>query len=106
MLEAPGRRHSIPPWGHEHIDDLPELVDRAVDVAPPLGDLHRGPVDMPAAADGVPAGPGGRGRQRRESQHPAGDRHVVDLDAAFGEQLLDVTVGETEPQVPPHGRAR
>jgi hypothetical protein len=24
--------------GHEHVDDLPGLVDRAVDVAPPAGD--------------------------------------------------------------------
>jgi hypothetical protein len=27
---------------------------------------------------------------------------VVDLNAALGEQLLHVAVGQTEPQVPPH----
>jgi hypothetical protein len=26
--------------GDEHVDDLAELVDRAVDVAPAAGDLH------------------------------------------------------------------
>jgi hypothetical protein len=27
---------------------------------------------------------------------------VVDLDPAFGEQLLDIAVGQREAQVPPH----
>jgi hypothetical protein len=26
---------------------------------------------------------------------------VVDLDAAFGEELLDVSIGKPEPEVPP-----
>jgi len=29
---------------------------------------------------------------------------VIDLDAAFGEELLDVSVGKTEPQVPAAAR--
>src|SRR4029453_15753015 len=33
-LEEPAGRGRVPPRGHEHVDDLPELVDRAVDVAP------------------------------------------------------------------------
>jgi len=40
---------------------LPELVDRAVDVAPLAGDLEIGLVDLLAIADGVAAGPGGLG---------------------------------------------
>jgi hypothetical protein len=48
----------------------------------------------------VPAGPGGLSQQRREPQHPAVDGHVVDLDAALGQQLLDVAVGEAEAQIP------
>jgi hypothetical protein len=32
--------------------------------------------------------------------HPAVDRDVADLDTPFGEQLLDVTVGQPEAQVP------
>jgi hypothetical protein len=31
--------------------------------------------------------------QRRKPLHPAIDRHVVTTDTAFGEQLLDITVG-------------
>jgi hypothetical protein len=34
------------------------------------------------------------------NQHPPVDGDVVDLDPALGEQLLDVTVGQTETQVP------
>ena len=74
------------------IDDLAELVDRAVDVPPPTGDLHVGLVDLSAITNSMPAGPGRLGQQRRESLHPAVDGDVVDLDAAFGKQLLDVAV--------------
>jgi hypothetical protein len=44
----------------------------------------------------VPARPSGVGQQRGEPLHPAVDGHVVDLDAAFGEQLLDVAVRQAE----------
>jgi hypothetical protein len=36
--------------------------------------------------------PGGIGQRRGEPLHPPVDRHVVDLDAAFGEQLFDIAV--------------
>jgi hypothetical protein len=36
----------------------------------------------------------GHGEQRRESLHPPVDGDVVDLDAALGEQLFDVAVGQ------------
>ena len=48
----------------------------------------------------MPARPGRLGEQRGEPRHPAEERGVVDFDAAFGEQLLDVTVGQPEPEVP------
>jgi hypothetical protein len=44
--------------------------------------------------------PGGVGQHRCEALHPPVDGDVVDLDAAFGEQFLDVTVGESVAQVP------
>jgi hypothetical protein len=46
----------------------------------------------------VPARPGGVGEQRREPLHPPVDRGVVDLDAAFGQQFLDIAVRQTVPQ--------
>jgi hypothetical protein len=47
----------VPSGGQEHVDDLAELVDRPIDVAPPSGDLDRGRIDLPAVADGMAAGP-------------------------------------------------
>jgi hypothetical protein len=41
----------------------------------------------------VPAGPGGLGQQWREPQDPPVDADVIDLDAALGEQFLDVAIG-------------
>jgi hypothetical protein len=49
--------HGISPSEDEVVDDLPELVDRAVDVAPLTGDLHIGFADLPAVTDGVPTRP-------------------------------------------------
>lgn len=48
----------------------------------------------------MPTGPGGLGQQRREPLDPAIDSDVVDLDAAFGEQLLDVAVRQRQAQLP------
>jgi len=44
--------------------------------------------------------PGSVGREWRESLHPPIDGDVVDLNAAFGEQFLDVAVGEAKAQIP------
>jgi hypothetical protein len=88
------------PSEDEHVNDLPELVDRSVDIAPLPGHLHLGFVDLPAVTDGVPTRPSGLGQQRREPQHPPVDRDVVNLDPALGEEFFDVAVGQAEPQVP------
>ena len=50
----------------------------------------------------VAAWPCGVGQQRREPQHPPVDGDVVDLDAALGEQFLDIAIGQAEAQVPAH----
>jgi hypothetical protein len=84
--EAAGRLR-VAPRGDEHVDDLPELVDGPVDVPPLAGDLHIRLVDPLAIAHGVPARPGGVGQQRREPLDPPINGDVVDLDAAFGEEL-------------------
>ena len=41
---------SVSSGGHEHVDDLAELVDRAVHIAPLPGDLQVGLIDLPAVA--------------------------------------------------------
>jgi hypothetical protein len=90
----------VAPWGDEHVDDLAERVDRPVDIAPAPGDLHIRLVDLPSVADTLTAGSGGIGQQRREPLHPPVDGDVVDLDAAFGEQLLDISVRQAKAEVP------
>jgi hypothetical protein len=81
-LEEPTGRCRIAPRGHEHVDDLPELVDCPIDVAPLARDLDIGLIDLPAVADRMAAGPGGLGQQRREPQHPPVDGDVIDVHAA------------------------
>jgi hypothetical protein len=99
-LEEPAGRPDVAPPGDEHVNDLAELVDRPVHVAPLAGDLHIGLVDLPAISNTVAARPSSLGQQRCEPLHPAIDGDVVDLDTPFGEQLLDVAVGKAKAQVP------
>jgi hypothetical protein len=64
---------------------------------PPLSShLHLGLVHLPAVTDGVSAGSGGVGQQRRAAPHPSIDGDVVDLDTPLGEEFLDVAVGQAE----------
>jgi hypothetical protein len=57
-LEESTGRPQIAPWRDEHVDDLPELIDRTIDIAPAASHLHIGLVCLPAVPDRVPAGPG------------------------------------------------
>jgi hypothetical protein len=52
---------------------------------------------VPAIADDVLAGSGSLCELRCEPLHPPVDRDVVDLDAAFRQELLHVAVRQTEP---------
>jgi len=56
---------------------------------------------VPAIPDHVLPSSCGHGELRGKALHPPVHRDVVDLDAALGEDLFDVPVGEAEPQVPP-----
>ncbi len=89
-----------PPRREENIDDLPELVDGPEQVARGPPDLQVRLIDVPAIPDQVPASSCGLGELRREALDPPVDRDVVDLDPTLGQQLLDVSIGESEPQVP------
>jgi hypothetical protein len=60
------------------------LIDRAVHVGPTAGDLHVRLVDEPPVTGRVAGRAGGVGELERESSHPPVDRHVIDLDTAFG----------------------
>jgi hypothetical protein len=84
-LEEPTRCPGVPLWGDEHVDDLPELIDRSVDIAPSAGHLDVGLVHEPTISYGVPARAGNFGEQAREPLHPPVDGDVVNLDTALGE---------------------
>src|SRR5215204_3444529 len=98
--EEPAGRGGVPLLGQQHVDDLPVLVDRPVQVAPTAGYLDVGLVDEPPVACRVPEWAGGVGEQRGEALYPSVDRDMVGFDAAFGEQLLHIAVGERVAQVP------
>ena len=83
--EEPAGGGGVPLLGQQHVDDLPVLVDRAVEVPPPPGHLDVGLVDEPPVSGGVPERSGGVGEQRGEPLHPPVHGHLVDLDAAFGQ---------------------
>jgi hypothetical protein len=56
LLQAAAGGLGVALWGDEHVDDLADLVDRTVDIAPPTGDLHVGLVHEPAIPDQVAQG--------------------------------------------------
>jgi len=97
--EEPAGGVAVPLLTQQYVDDLAVLVDRPVQVPPPAGDLDVGLIDEPAVAGGVPERSGGVGEQRGEPLHPPVHRDVVDLDAALGQQLLHIPVGQPVPEV-------
>jgi hypothetical protein len=92
LVEEPVSRHSVTPRGDQHINDLPELVDRSVHVPPSPGNFRVGLVHELAIAYSVPAGAGGLGQQRREPLYPAVDGDVISLDTTLGEEFPDVAI--------------
>src|SRR6266508_1578220 len=98
--EKPANRVRVPARRQKHVDDLAELVDCSEQVPPGPSYLQVGLIDVPAIPDDVPTGPGCLGELGCEPLHPPVHRHVVNHDPALGEEFLDVSVGQGEPQVP------
>jgi hypothetical protein len=99
--EPAGRPH-VASLGKVDVDDLTVLVHGPVDIAPSAADLHLGFVHQPAVAHRAAAGSGCPDQQGREVLHPPIHGHVIDLDPAFGQDLLQVALGQTEPHIPAH----
>jgi hypothetical protein len=97
--KSPGGRQ-IPLLGHQHIDDLPELVDGPVQIHPPSGDLGVGLVDEPTIAYDVPAGPCRVDQQWGEPLHPPIHRDMINLDPTFAQQLLNISIRQAITQIP------
>jgi hypothetical protein len=97
---ASGRE--IPFLRDEDVDDLAKLVDRPVQIDPPPGHFDISFIDEPPITGGMPTGTARIHQQRSEPLYPPVHTHVIDLDTTLGEQLLHVTIGEAEAQIPPH----
>ena len=69
------------------------LVDSPVHVVPTTGDFQVRLINEPPAAYQVLARPGRVDQQRREPLHPRAQGDVIDVDAAFSEELLEIAVG-------------
>ncbi len=91
----------IAPDGQPHVDDLPVLVDRPVQVRPQAVDLDVGLVNEPAVTRHVTARPCRFDELRCEPLDPPVDGDVIDVHSPLGEQLLNVPVGQSVSQVPP-----
>ena len=98
VVAMPVPRTGGPRWCHpqrdEPVNGLAELVGRAVHLAPLPSGLQVGLVHQPAVPHGMPAG---RPRPAAAcSAAPPGDAEVAGPDAAVGQQLLHVAVGQPE----------
>jgi len=100
--EEPASGRQVPLLGDQDVNDLAVLVDCPVQLDPPPDDFHICLVDEPAIARCMPAGSGRVDQQRGESLHPTIDGHVINVDTAFGQQLLDISVRQPVPQISAH----
>ena len=103
-LEELGGRGDVASLRHKHIDDLAVLVHRSVHVPPHSGNSDVRLIHEPPVADTVAAWPSRLDDERREALHPSVDGDVINLHAAFREQLLNVAVRQAVAQVPPDGQ--
>jgi hypothetical protein len=83
---------------HHDVNDLAELIDRPLPIAPAPSHLQVGLVHQPAVSHGVTSWAGGVSQQRCDARDPPVDGGVVDVDAALGQQLLDVAIRQVEAQ--------
>ena len=98
--ELPGR--SLVPLGlDQHVEDLAFSIDGAPEIHLLAADPDEHLVQVPSSVRLRASGPQPACDHRAEGEHPAPDGLVGDLDAALGQELLDVSVAEREPQVHP-----
>src|SRR5262249_42255261 len=84
----------------QYVDDLTVLIDRAVQVGPPARDLDVRFIDEPPITRHVACRTRGVDELLGEGLHPPIHRHVINVDAALGQQLLHVAVRQPVAQIP------
>jgi hypothetical protein len=100
--EEVSRSCRIPAPREQDVDHLPMLIHSPIQIGPAAGDLDVGLVDEPAITHGVPGGSRRVDELGSERLHPPVDSHMINLDATFGEQLLDIAIRQAVTQVPAH----
>ena len=99
LAEGSDRSSSIPSGWHEDVDHIPILVNRPPQVLRPALHPHEQLIEIPRLSL---AAPQPSRILQPERPAPLADRLVRDVDAALGEEVLDVPKTEAESLVQPH----
>ena len=102
LAEESDRSSSIPSGLHEDVDHIPILVNRPPQVLRPALHPHEQLIEIPRISLAAPPPPQPSRILQPERPAPLADRLVRDVDAALGEEVLDVPNTEAEPVVQPH----
>ena len=86
------------------VDDVAVFVHGPPQILQPPLNLHENLVQIPRVAHAVPAVPQPTGVVEPERQTPLSNRLILHGDAAFGEQILDISETEAEAVVEPGAR--
>jgi hypothetical protein len=81
--------------------DFALVIDGTPQVHPPAGDPHHHLVEVPSVARTRPALPQPSRDPRTELQHPSPHRFVGDVEPSFGQELLDIAIAQSEPEIEP-----
>ena len=95
LAEESDRSSSIPSGWHEDVDHIPILVNRPPQVLRPALHPHEQLIEIPRISLAAPPPPPSRILQP-ERPAPLADCLVRDVDAALGEEVLDVPNTEYE----------
>ena len=85
----------------QHVEDFALVIDGTPQVHPPAGDPHHHLVEVPSVARTRPALPQPSRDPRTELQHPSPHRFVGDVEPSFGQELLDIAIAQSEPEIEP-----
>ena len=102
LAEESDRSSSIPSGWHEDVDHIPILVNRPPHVLRPALHPHEQLIEIPRISLAAPPPPQPSRILQPERPAPLADRLVRDVDAALGEEVLDVPNTEAESVVQPH----
>ncbi len=102
LLEEGMGRTRIPPVTEVDINDLPVLVDRAIDVPSASSDLQIGLIHAPAMTNEGAMCARRRNEPWGERAHPVVDRTRINADATLSQPLSDLSIAQPIAEIPPN----